>query len=176
MRHRRRHHLRDCHAAGAGGLGIVRVSGPEFRKLPALLGFLPAPRYATLANFTDAEGRSDRLRDRSVFSRPAFLYRRARAGTAGSWWCIHSAAAGAAGAEPGRKGRAPGEFSERAFLNDKLDLVQAEAIADLIDSGSDAAARAAQRSLQGVFSSQVRNCRKNSPLCVFRRSSHRFSR
>ena len=58
--------------------------------------------------------------------------------------------------EPGRKGRAPGEFSERAFLNDKLDLVQAEAIADLIDSGSDAAARAAQRSLQGVFSSRVR--------------------
>jgi tRNA modification GTPase len=50
----------------------------------------------------------------------------------------------------------PGEFSERAFLNDKMDLVQAEAIADLIESGSGAAARAAQRSLQGVFSDRIR--------------------
>ena len=49
----------------------------------------------------------------------------------------------------------PGEFSERAFLNDKLDLLQAEAIADLIDAGSRAAARAAQRSLQGDFSAAV---------------------
>jgi tRNA modification GTPase len=56
------------------------------------------------------------------------------------------------GARPAR----PGEFSERAFLNDKMDLMQAEAIADLIESGTDAAARAAQRSLQGVFSERVR--------------------
>ena len=49
----------------------------------------------------------------------------------------------------------PGEFSERAFLNDKLDLAQAEAIADLIESGTDAAARAAQRSLQGEFSRRI---------------------
>ncbi len=55
------------------------------------------------------------------------------------------------GARPAR----PGEFSERAFLNDKLDLAQAEAIADLVASGSEAAARAAQRSLEGVFSRQV---------------------
>jgi tRNA modification GTPase len=55
----------------------------------------------------------------------------------------------------GARGARPGEFSERAFLNDKMDLVQAEAIADLIGSGSDAAARAAQRSLQGVFSAQI---------------------
>jgi tRNA modification GTPase len=49
----------------------------------------------------------------------------------------------------------PGEFSERAFLNDKLDLLQAEAVADLIDAGSRAAARAAQRSLRGDFSAAV---------------------
>ncbi len=49
----------------------------------------------------------------------------------------------------------PGEFSQRAYLNDKLDLAQAEAIADLIDAGSRAAARAALRSLQGEFSAQV---------------------
>jgi len=55
------------------------------------------------------------------------------------------------GARPAR----PGEFSERAFLNNKIDLVQAEAIADLIESGSEASARAAQRSLEGVFSAQV---------------------
>jgi tRNA modification GTPase len=57
--------------------------------------------------------------------------------------------------ELGARMARPGEFSERAFLNDKLDLVQAEAIADLIESGSDAAARAALRSLQGVFSSRI---------------------
>jgi len=56
----------------------------------------------------------------------------------------------------GARAARPGEFSERAFLNDKMDLVQAEAIADLIGSGSDAAARAAQRSLQGAFSDQIR--------------------
>jgi tRNA modification GTPase len=57
----------------------------------------------------------------------------------------------ALGARPAR----PGEFSERAFLNNKLDLVQAEAIADLIESATEASARAAQRSLEGVFSEQV---------------------
>src|SRR5690606_37105260 len=61
------------------------------------------------------------------------------------------AAALAAGARPARAG----EFSERAFLNGKLDLVQAEAVADLIDSGSEAAARAAMRSLLGEFSELV---------------------
>src|SRR5690606_744408 len=57
--------------------------------------------------------------------------------------------------ELGARHARPGEFSERAFLNGKIDLVQAEAIADLIASGSQAAARAAVRSLQGEFSAQV---------------------
>jgi len=59
----------------------------------------------------------------------------------------------------GARSARPGEFSERAFLNDKMDLVQAEAIADLIESGTDAAAQAAQRSLQGVFSERINHLR-----------------
>ena len=58
--------------------------------------------------------------------------------------------------ELGARRAQPGEFTQRAFLNDKLDLAQAEAIADLIDAGSRAAARAAMRSLQGEFSAMVR--------------------
>jgi tRNA modification GTPase len=70
--------------------------------------------------------------------------------------------------ELGARTARPGEFSERAFLNDKIDLVQAEAIADLIESGSDAAARAAQRSLQGEFSRQVHELQDNlTSLRVF---------
>src|SRR5690606_15398555 len=57
--------------------------------------------------------------------------------------------------ELGARAARPGEFSERAFLNDKLDLAQAEAIADLVESGTEAAARAAQRSLSGEFSARV---------------------
>jgi len=68
----------------------------------------------------------------------------------------------------GARAARPGEFSERAFLNDKMDLVQAEAIADLIESGTDAAARAAQRSLQGVFSRQVHDLQEElTALRVF---------
>jgi tRNA modification GTPase len=59
--------------------------------------------------------------------------------------------------ELGARAAEPGEFTQRAFLNDKLDLAQAEAVADLIDSGSAQAARAALRSLQGGFSSQVQD-------------------
>ena len=62
--------------------------------------------------------------------------------------------------ELGARAARPGEFSERAFLNNKLDLVQAEAIADLIESGTEASARAAQRSLEGVFSDQVNELQK----------------
>jgi len=141
---------------GAGGLGIVRVSGPAVPEIARqLLGSLPAPRRATLKDFRDETGE---LMDSGIalyFSAPhsftgehvlelqghggVFVLQRVMQGVL------------ELGARPAR----PGEFSERAFLNDKLDLVQAEAIADLIDSGTDAAARAAQRSLQGVFSDQV---------------------
>jgi len=140
---------------GAGGLGIVRVSGPEVPEISqVLLGFLPSPRYATLADFTDSE---------EVIDSGIALYFPAPHSFTGEHVLELQGHGGAFILQRlmrrvlslGARAARPGEFSERAFLNDKLDLVQAEAIADLIDSGSDAAARAAQRSLQGVFSAQV---------------------
>ena len=142
---------------GAGGLGIVRISGPDVPEISrVLLGFLPSPRYATLADFTDSE---DEVIDSGIA-----LYFPAPHSFTGEHVLELQGHGGAFILQRlvrrvlnlGARAARPGEFSERAFLNDKLDLVQAEAIADLIDSGSEAAARAAQRSLQGVFSSQVR--------------------
>jgi len=141
---------------GAGGLGIVRVSGPEVPEISrVLMGFLPDPRYATLADFTDSQ---DEVIDSGIalyfpaphsFTGEHVLELQGHGGTFILQRLMRRVL------NLGARAARPGEFSERAFLNDKLDLVQAEAIADLIDSGSDAAARAAQRSLQGVFSSQV---------------------
>jgi len=141
---------------GAGGLGIVRISGPEVPEISrTLLGFLPAPRYATLADFTDSQ---DEVIDSGIA-----LYFPAPHSFTGEHVLELQGHGGAYILQRlvrqvlrlGARAARPGEFSERAFLNDKMDLVQAEAIADLIDSGSEAAARAAQRSLQGVFSTQV---------------------
>ena len=142
--------------AGAGGLGIVRVSGPGVPEISrTLMGFLPSPRYATLADFTDSE---DEVIDSGIA-----LYFPAPHSFTGEHVLELQGHGGAFILQRlmrrvlnlGARAARPGEFSERAFLNNKLDLVQAEAIADLIASGSNAAARAAQRSLQGVFSSQV---------------------
>jgi len=141
---------------GAGGLGIVRVSGPDVPKISrALIGVLPAPRHATLADFRDVDG--------EVIDSGIVLYFPAPHSFTGEHVLELQGHGGMHVLQLlmrrviglGARAARPGEFSERAFLNDKLDLVQAEAIADLIDSGSDAAARAAQRSLQGVFSAQV---------------------
>jgi tRNA modification GTPase len=142
--------------AGTGGLGIVRVSGPGAPEIArALLGALPEPRYATLAEFRDGEN--------EVIDSGIALYFPAPNSFTGEHVLELQGHGGAFVMQRlmrrvlhlGARTARPGEFSERAFLNDKLDLVQAEAIADLIESGSDAAARAAQRSLQGVFSAQV---------------------
>jgi tRNA modification GTPase len=142
---------------GAGGLGIVRVSGPEVPEISRnLIGFQPSPRHATLADFTDSEG--------EVIDSGIVLYFPAPHSFTGEHVLELQGHGGAFVLQRlmqrvldlGARAARPGEFSERAFLNDKLDLVQAEAIADLIESGSDAAARAAQRSLQGVFSAEVR--------------------
>lgn len=141
---------------GQGGVGIVRVSGDAVPVLAAqLLGTLPPPRRAVLRDFTDAD---DVLIDRGLA-----LYFPAPASFTGEHVLELHAHGGpvvldlllervlALGARAAR----PGEFSERAFLNDRLDLVQAEAIADLIESGTAQAARAAVRSLQGEFSREV---------------------
>jgi tRNA modification GTPase len=141
---------------GAGGLGIVRVSGPAVPEIAAsLTGGIPKPRYASLANFSDADGR--------IIDSGIVLYFPAPNSFTGEHVLELQGHGGLfilqrvmqRVLELGARAARPGEFSQRAFLNDKLDLVQAEAIADLIESGSDAAARAAQRSLQGVFSDRI---------------------
>jgi len=143
-------------APGAGAVAIVRISGPEARAIGrALTGVDARPRYAELCTFRGAEG--------AAIDRGLVLYFPGpRSYTGEDVVELHGhggrvvadallARAYTLGARPAD----PGEFTLRAFLNDKLDLLQAEAVADLVASGSVAAARAALRSLDGQFSAQV---------------------
>jgi len=141
---------------GAGGIGIVRVSGPAARAIcSGLAGRVPQPRHAALAAFRAADGE---IIDSGIvlffpgphsFTGEDVLELQGHGGSHVLGRLLHRVR------ELGARDAQPGEFSRRAFLNDKLDLVQAEAIADLIGSQTDAAARAAQRSLQGEFSRRI---------------------
>ncbi|RUO81024.1 tRNA uridine-5-carboxymethylaminomethyl(34) synthesis GTPase MnmE [Idiomarina tyrosinivorans] len=142
---------------GRGGVGIVRVSGPDAKTVAeALLGHCPKPRYAEYLPFYDAQ---QRLLDEGIalyfpgpnsFTGEDVLELQGHGGPVLIDMII-KAALDIPNVRPAR----PGEFSERAFLNDKLDLTQAEAIADLIDTTSEQAARAALQSLKGEFSYKV---------------------
>ena len=145
-------------APGRGGIGIVRLSGPRAREIA--LGLLPRPltlksRYAHFSTFLNAEGEvideglvlsfpgphsftGEDVVELQGHGGPVLLDQLVQA-------CIRLGA---------RQAR-PGEFSLRAFLNDRMDLTQAEGIADLIDAGTVSAARAAVGSLRGAFSSAV---------------------
>ncbi len=140
-------------APGRGAVGILRLSGPEAAVIATkVAGALPPARYAALRSFRSADG--------EIIDRGIILYFPAPQSFTGEDVVELQGHGGpvvldlllrvacAAGARIAR----PGEFSERAFLNGQLDLAQAEAIADLIDAGSEAAARAASRSLEGIFS------------------------
>ncbi|NIJ91048.1 tRNA modification GTPase [Xanthomonas campestris] len=143
-------------AAGVGGIGIVRLSGPQSVQIAAALGVAGLqPRHARYARFCDAQGE---VIDDGI----AVWFRAPHSFTGedvvelqghGSPVLLRQVVARciAAGACQARAG----EFSERAFLNGKLDLAQAEAIADLIAASDLRAARAARRSLDGVFSRRV---------------------
>ncbi len=145
---------------GPGGLGIVRLSGPAVANIAEkLFGGLPNPRYAKLADFLDASGE---IIDSGIvlffqgphsFTGEDVLELQGHGGPHILQRVMQRVM------QLGARAARPGEFSERAFLNDKMDLIQAEAIADLIVSGTDAAAQAAQRSLQGVFSERVNRLR-----------------
>jgi tRNA modification GTPase len=141
---------------GRGGVGIVRVSGPAVPAIAvALLGDLPAPRRAVHRRFVAADGET--LDDGLALHFPApasytgehVLELHGHGGPVVMDLLL--ARVLELGARPARSG----EFTERAFLNERLDLAQAEAVADLIDAGSTAAARAAARSLTGEFSKRV---------------------
>jgi tRNA modification GTPase len=141
---------------GRGGIGVVRVSGEHVEAIAhAVLGRLPEPRRAVRARFHDADGA---ILDEGLalrFCAPAsytgedVLELHAHGGPV-VLGLIEARIVGL-GARPAR----PGEFTERAFLAGRIDLARAEAVADLIDAGSVAAARAAARSLTGEFSRAV---------------------
>ncbi|MBY6204603.1 tRNA uridine-5-carboxymethylaminomethyl(34) synthesis GTPase MnmE [Halomonas denitrificans] len=141
---------------GQGGVGIVRMSGPAVPAIAeALLGRRPAPRTAARAEVRDGTG--------EVIDDGLALFFRAPASFTGEHVLelqLHGSPVVlervvAACVALGARRAGPGEFSQRAFLNDKLDLVQAEAVADLIAATSERSARAARRSLEGRFSEQV---------------------
>jgi tRNA modification GTPase len=142
--------------SGRGGVGIVRVSGarvPQIAK--AVLGALPAPRRATHRFFLDARG--ERIDDGLAlyFPPPHSYTAEAVLELQGHGGPIVLHAVLGAVLDAGARLAEPGEFTRRAFLNGKLDLAQAEAVADLIDAASREAARSALRSLAGEFSSAV---------------------
>lgn len=141
---------------GRGGIGVVRLSGPAVGAIAvAILGKTPPPRKATLADFKDEDRTAIDTGIALYFERPRsftgedVLELQGHGGPAVLQRLLERACA--LGARLAR----PGEFTERAFRNDKLDLAQAEAVADLIDSASRQAARSAMRSLTGEFSRQV---------------------
>ncbi|GKX55846.1 tRNA modification GTPase MnmE [Leminorella grimontii] len=142
---------------GRGGVGILRVSGPKAAIVAQqVLGKLPKPRYADYLPFRDAEGQ--------VLDQGIALYFPGPNSFTGEDVLELQGHGGPVILDlllkriltiSGVRIANPGEFSERAFLNDKLDLAQAEAIADLIDASSEQAARSAVNSLQGAFSNRV---------------------
>jgi tRNA modification GTPase len=156
-------------APGRGAVGIVRVSGQGLAAfVTALLGRSPRPREATYMPFPDAAGQpidhglalwfpgphsytGEDVLELQGHGGPVVLQLLLAR-------CLQVAQSIDADGQPLLRGLRParaGEFTERAFLNDKLDLAQAEAVADLIDASTEAAARSASRSLAGVFSERI---------------------
>ena len=141
---------------GRGGVGIVRISGPKAPELGAVIaGELPAPRRATFVRFLDAQQQPIDAGFALYFPAPHSYTGEHVVELHGHGGAVVLEALVERALELGARRALPGEFTQRAFLNDKLDLAQAEAIADLIDAGSREAARAAMRSLQGEFSAMV---------------------
>ena len=144
-------------APGRGGIGILRVSGPKAVEVAqAVLGKCPKPRMADYLPFKDA--------DDTVLDQGIALYFKSPNSFTGEDVLELQGHGGQVVLDlllkrilqlDGVRLARPGEFSEQAFLNDKLDLAQAEAIADLIDATSEQAARSALKSLQGEFSNKV---------------------
>ena len=141
---------------GIGGIGVVRISGAEAPRLAkALLGELPPPRVATVTDFHDAAGVAVDSGLALYFPEPGSFTGESVLELHGHGGPIVMSLVIDAAISLGARQAEPGEFSKRAFLNDKIDLAQAEAIADLIGSGTSQAARAALHSLSGMFSTAV---------------------
>lgn len=141
---------------GRGGVGIIRLSGPDVIHIAThIIGNCPPPNRAVHRRFVSAEqqvlddGIAIYFQAPHSFTGEDVLELQGHGGQVVLDMVLRRCL------ELGARMARPGEYSERAFLNDKLDLAQAEAIADLIDSGSEQAARSALRSLQGVFSTAI---------------------
>lgn len=143
-------------ASGAGGIGVIRVSGPLSKTIAVeILGHCPVPRHAAYLDFKQANGD---LIDRGIaifypnphsYTGEDVLELQAHGGTALMQILLaRCIALGARQAEPG-------EFTRRAYLNDKMDLAQAEAVADVINAATVEAAKSAVRSLSGEFSQHI---------------------
>lgn len=143
-------------APGRGAVGIVRLSGPQAAAIAArICGALPPARTAALRHFRDEHGEAIdsglvlHFTAPHSFTGEDVVELQGHGGPVALQALVEAACV--AGARPAR----PGEFSERAFVNGRIDLAQAEAIADLIDAGTRDAARAALRSLDGALSQRV---------------------
>lgn len=153
--------MRDTIAAiatppGRGGIGIVRVSGEHARRITgAVAGRVPQPRQAMYGDFRDADGLAIDHGIVLFFEAPASFTGEDVVEFQGHGGPVVLDALLERVCDLGARIARPGEFTERAFLNEKIDLAQAEAVADLIDSASRRAARSAMRSLDGVFSQRV---------------------
>ena len=146
-------------APGRGGIGIVRISGPAVRQMAqTLLGRLPAPRHATYCAFTDAAGETIDSGIALFFPGPhSFTGEDVLELQGHGGPVVLDLLLGRVLALGARAAR-PGEFSERAFLAGRIDLAQAEAIADLIDSTTAVQARLAARTLVAPCLSASRTC------------------
>jgi tRNA modification GTPase len=141
---------------GRGGIGIIRLSGPAAQTIATgVLGSLPTPRRAVFAAFRDAEQQTLDAGLVLFFPGPHSYTGEDVVEFQGHGGPVIIESLIGRLIELGARRANPGEFTQRAFLNDKLDLTQAEAVADLIDAGSREAARAAMRSLQGEFSTMI---------------------
>ena len=143
-------------APGRGGVGVIRVSGSNLLPFAfALSGKTPKPRYATLADFKAADGSTVDSGILLFFPGPHSFTGEDVLELQGHGGPVVMQMLLARCLDLGARLAEPGEFSRRAFLNGKMDLAQAEAVADLIDAATASAARSAVRSLQGEFSRAI---------------------
>ena len=143
-------------APGRGGVGVIRISGSNLLPFAfALTGKTPKPRHATLADFKAADGATVDSGILLFFPSPRSFTGEDVLELQGHGGPVVMQMLLARCLDLGARLAEPGEFSRRAFLNGKLDLAQAEAVADLIDAATASAARSAVRSLQGEFSQAI---------------------
>jgi len=144
-------------AAGRGGVGVIRVSGQDLLPMAAALtgGTQPRPRYAMHTDFLAADGTAIDNGLMLFFPGPHSFTGEDVIELQGHGGPVVLRMLLTRCVELGARLAEPGEFSKRAFLNDKMDLAQAESVADLIDAASESAARGALKSLKGAFSDEI---------------------